>query len=334
LLRKKYFDELRCPNNFTKVLADFRHYSFSEQMRLPSLIKKSNPDLVHFPHFNVPVFYKEKFVVTIHDLVMHWQKGVDATTLNIPTYFTKRLAYKTVFRKAIVNSAKIIVPSNAVKREVIDYYKIDPGKISVVHEGVHQIKAKKINSDNLLKKYKLSLPYFIYTGNAYPHKNLERVIRAVVQLNKLSSISLAIVSSRGIFTSRLEKIIRNNNAQEFVDLLGFVPDDELSILYQNSIAFVYPSLYEGFGLPGLEAISSGAISLVSDIAVFKEIYQDSALYFDPYRVDSIAGTMKKVLELDASQKKKMIVKSQEFIKRYSWTKMAKETLRVYQSARA
>src|SRR6266478_8821121 len=109
--------------------------------------------------------------------------------------------------------------------------------------------------------------YFLYVGNAYPHKNLERVIKVAAH----SKVMFYIVSSRNMFTDRLEKIIKKNNAENYVKLLGFVEDEELKELYRNSIGFIFPSLSEGFGLPGLEALKNGTVLLASNIAVFREI---------------------------------------------------------------
>lgn len=169
--------------------------------------------------------------------------------------------------------------------------------------------------------------YFIYTGNAYPHKNLSRLIDAIVQLN----VKLKIVSARSVFIDRLNKEIKSKNAENLVELLGFVSDADLNKLYKDSIAFVFPTLSEGFGLPPMEAISAGAVVVASDIPVLKEVYEDSIFYFDPYSVDSIADNLKKVINLSKSEKDKKIMFSQNFIKRYSWAKMAKETLAVYES---
>ncbi|OGM05798.1 hypothetical protein A2125_01385, partial [Candidatus Woesebacteria bacterium GWB1_43_5] len=293
---------------------------------------KYNPDLVHFPHFNVPISYSEKYVVTIHDLLMHWQKGKDATTLPAPLYFTKRLAYKSIFRKAVRGAEKIIVPSNAVKKEVVSYYNIDPEKICVIYEGVDLSKITDLNVNGLTKRYGLHAPYFIYTGNAYPHKNLERAIKAVVRLNESTKASFAIVSSRNIFTARLEKIIKENNAQDFIRLLGFVPDPELALLYKESVGFLYPSLSEGFGLPGLEAMAAGTVSLVSEIPVFREVYEDRVVYFDPYKFESITSALEKVLNFKAEERRKLILGGQKFIEKYSWEKMVQETLSVYKTA--
>lgn len=176
--------------------------------------------------------------------------------------------------------------------------------------------------------------YFIYVGNAYPHKNLERLIEAMVSLNKeiKDDIGLAIVSSRNVFVLRLEKLVKKLNAENYVKLLGFVPDGKLSGLYENSTAFVFPSISEGFGLPGLEAMASGTLVLASDIPVFKEIYQDNAVYFNPFGVDSIKDAMKLVLEMKGDERIKKISKGKEFTKRYSWVKMAQQTLDVYRTA--
>ena len=134
LLRRKYFDSLTLPANWKKVLADVKHYSLAEQFKLSTLIKKENPDLTHFVHFNMPVIFKGKFIVTIHDMLMHKFAGLSATTLPAPLYFFKQLIYRFVFRKAILDSQKIIVPSDAVKKEILDYYKIRTEKVEVIYE--------------------------------------------------------------------------------------------------------------------------------------------------------------------------------------------------------
>jgi glycosyltransferase involved in cell wall biosynthesis len=324
LLRKKYFDGLSLPANWKKVLVDYSHYSLAEQLILPGLIKRENPDLVHFPHFNAPILFRGKYIVTIHDMLMHKSVGLEATTLPAPLYFFKRLGYRLVFDNAIRRSVKIIAPSFAIKKELIKYYKIPESKVLVTYEGVD---IKEISSESKLTEK----PYFIYAGNAYPHKNLRRLIEAIVLLNKnnVQSVKLMIVSSRGIFTQRLERIILGEKAGKYVKLLGFVPDQELFVLYKNSAGFISPSLSEGFGLPALEAMASGTLVLASEIPVFREIYQDNAIYFNPLDLSSIEKAMKGVLEMNSDLRMKKIEKARDFVKRYSWAKMAKETLKIY-----
>lgn len=175
--------------------------------------------------------------------------------------------------------------------------------------------------------------YFVYTGNAYPHKNLPRLVEAMVLLNKSRSdkekVALKISSSRGIFTSRLENLIKKAKAEKYVKLLGYVPDDKIGKLYKDSIAFVFPTLSEGFGLPPKEAIESGTFAVISNIPVLKEVYKDTVIYFDPYLVESIVNSLEKVLTMTTGEKSRRIKYAQNFLKRYSWLKMAKETLKVY-----
>jgi glycosyltransferase involved in cell wall biosynthesis len=145
-------------------------------------------------------------------------------------------------------------------------------------------------------------------------------------------VFLKIASSRNVFTKRLEDVIRRFHAEKYVELLGFVPDEKLTYLYRNSVSFIFPSLSEGFGLPGLEAMGAGAIVLASNTPVFREVYQNNAAYFDPQSIESIKVTMEKAIQLRAGERERVIRKAQEFAKRYSWAKMAKETLKIYEEA--
>lgn len=175
--------------------------------------------------------------------------------------------------------------------------------------------------------------YFVYTGNAYPHKNLERLVKAFVMLNlgKKEKVILKISSSRSVFTERLETLIKKNNTEEYIKILGYVPDNKIQDLYKKSLAFVFPTLSEGFGLPPKEAIEAGTMAVVSDIPVLKEVYKDSVTYFNPYDINSIVYALNEILEIKSVDRKKKIDYAQKFLKRYSWLKMAKETLKIYES---
>ncbi len=169
--------------------------------------------------------------------------------------------------------------------------------------------------------------YLIYTGNAYPHKNLSRLIDAMLSIKT----KLKIVSGRNIFIERLQKEIRLKKATKYVEILGFVPDQELKKLYRGAVAFIFPTLSEGFGLPPKEAIEAGTLAIISDIPVLKEVYKDSVLYFDPMDTKSIAEAITKVIETPKSVRDSKIKYAQAYIKKYSWSKMAKETLKIYES---
>lgn len=135
LLRRSDYETLKFPNNWTKVLADFKHYTFEEQFKMPSFLMRHKADLVHFPHFNVPLFYFGKYIVTIHDLIMHKFTDGSATTRKFPVYQIWRLGYHAAFAKAIYGSVKVIVPANSIKDDVVNYYKISPKKVEVTYEG-------------------------------------------------------------------------------------------------------------------------------------------------------------------------------------------------------
>lgn len=335
LLRKRYFNRLKFPKNWKKVLADFRHYSYTEQIMLPKLLYKEGADIVHFPHFNIPVLYFGKHVVTVHDLLMHKFVGGAVTTLPFPFYQIRRIGYNIVFYKVMKFSSKIIVPTNYVKKDVVMRYSINANKVVVTYEGITAFDNAKRDTQNAirktLKKYDVEKPYFIYVGNAYPHKNIERAIQALVKFNGLRKmkVSLALIGSRDVFKDRLKKYIENRNTDKYVKLLGYVPDEDLGVLLKQSIAFIYPSLSEGFGLQGLESMAAGILVMSSDIPVFREIYEDNALYFDPYDVDSIVEAMKTVMKMPSKKREQMISKGEKFITRYSWSKMAKQTLDIY-----
>ncbi len=324
ILKKRYFNELVLPANWTKVLADIPHYSFSEQIEIPKLLSRLSPDLVHFPHMNVPRFYKGKFIVTVHDLLMQKHRGSAATTLPFYTYFPKLIASKYIFNHAVKNATKILVPSFAVKSEVQTYFKISDSKIKVTYEGVDK-KFNTTTSLNILNKYNIKNDYFLYVGNAYPHKNLERTIKAIKETNS----HLIIVTPRNIFSKKLSVQITKLNANKNVHVIGFVEDSDLVSLYKNSLGFIYPSLSEGFGLPGLEAMKSETLLLASEIPVFKEIYKDAPLYFDPYSVDSIKETIIKTKNLPESQRKLKTDLGLKKVSKYSWKSMAQQTLDTY-----
>ena len=320
-----------------------QHYSFKEQVALPVLIRKEKLDLMHFPHFNVPVFYRGKYIVTIHDLIKHSSRGMTTTTRSSWFYWLKYLGYKLVFSQAVKKAKKIITPSQFVKDEVVMEYKVNPEKVVVAYEGVDEkLKAKSeerktmVQNLKLLERYEIKKPYLLYVGSVYPHKNVERLIEAVKLLNNkyltsdILHITLVIVCARNVFGERLRNKVVQMEAQEFVTLAGFVPDEDLAVLYRQAEAFVFPTLSEGFGLPGLEAMEAGCPVICSNIPVLREVYGEAAVYFNPLDTKDIA---KKILEVMGQKDKRDNLREEreKQVRKYSWSKMAKETLSVYQS---
>ncbi len=348
-LRKENFDDFEPPaKNFKKVLADWKWYTFAEQIFMPIKIWQEKIDLMHFPHFNVPIFCPTKFVVTIHDLVLKKfptkrapsAGSGQATTLNPLLYKIKEFGYKLVLSHAIKKSQKIIVPSNFTKNEILNYFKIKPEKIQVIYEGVPQqtTNSKQLTTNNkLFEKYGIKGPYILYVGNAYPHKNLEGLIRAFSRIytnlgTNFRELQLVLVGEIDYFYKRLQQttIQQYNNItiNEQIVFTGFVPDDDLPELYKNAILYVSPAFFEGFGLPALEAMSYGAPVAASSGGAQPEISGEAALYFDPHDIDNMAEKITTLLK-DEKLRKSLASKGREQVKKYSWQKMAEKTMEIY-----
>lgn len=338
LVRKRKFDEVKkeVGNKMKLVVLDAPHYSFKEQLLVPWVLLKLKPDLVHFPHFNVPVFYRGKFVVTIHDLIKHTSRGAETTTQNPLFYWFKYLGYKFVFNQAVGRATRILVPSKTIRQELVKVCNLPADKIVVTYEGAdNQFQSSIIrhqSSTKILSKYKIKKPFVIYTGSLYPHKNVERLIQSIKLLNMLfnkPSITLIISCARSVFWERLKKKVRELGAEKFVNLMGFVPDGDLAGLYQEAEAFVFPTLSEGFGLPGLEAMAAGLPVVCSNIPVLREIYGEAAEYFNPLDSQDMAEKIGKVIR-DTRTRKTLIEKGLDQAKQYSWKEMVQQTLKVYQ----
>ena len=165
----------------------------------------------------------------------------------------------------------------------------------------------------------MKVSQIVYTGNLYPHKNIGVLISAVERLQ----IKLKIICARSVFEKRLPKYV-------YVEYLGRLSDEEMVKVYKNSQAFVFPSLIEGFGLPGLEAMAVGLPVIAARASCLPEIYEDAALYFDPYDVNDLISQIKSVLS-DVNLQKSLTQRGKQQVKKYSWAKMAKETWEIYQN---
>jgi glycosyltransferase involved in cell wall biosynthesis len=333
-LRRKNWDEYQPRSrNFTKVLADIPWYTLREQIQMPTIFKKCGLDLVHFPHFNVPIAYKGKFVVTIHDLILFRYPTRRASTLSAPAYFLKTTVYHWVIKRAIKNSRILIAVSQHTKKDVLKNFKINPDKVVVTYEGVDAVEKPLLDKpETVLKKYGIMRPYILYVGNAYPHKNLDRLILAFKEVSKKhSSLQLILAGKEDYFYKRLEKFVATSNVSGVI-FPGHIAEDHLPVLYREAKLYVFPSLYEGFGLPPLEAMARNTPIVSSNASCLPEILGNAAYFFDPRGISETADAIEKVLT-DNELRKKLISAGREQIKKYGWEKMAKETFEIYKSCR-
>ncbi len=299
------------------IYAPIRHYSLAEQRQLPGIFRRAKLDLLHVPHFNVPVSYRGKLVVTIHDLLWHEYRGTQVTTLKPWQYWFKYLGYKWVTGRAVAKAQKILVPAKTIQRTLERYYPKSSSKIVVTKEGV-EAPAKVVINDQPKSKE------LLYIGSLYPHKNVRLVIEA---LKKVPDYTLVIAGARSVFQDQVKAYVKQQGVDNQVRFLGYVPDNEMQALYRQVTALVQPSLSEGFGLTGVEAMANGVPVLASNIPIFQEIYGEAALFFDPQSVESLVRAIDK---LEHSNRSTFIKRGLKQVAQYSWDDMAEQTYAVYQ----
>lgn len=331
LLRKENFEEYQPKyKNFHKVLADYRWYTLAEQIKMPKLLNKLKLDLVHFPHFNVPLFYFGRFIVTIHDLILLNFPTVRSTTLPPVFYWLKFFAYKIVISSAIRRSNRIIAVSKFTKNDILkNYHRIPEKKITVTYEACDDycfFNPKPYAE--IFSRYGIMKPYLLYVGNVYPHKNPERLVLAFKQLEKQTpGFRLVFVGAEDYFYKRLKEFVRSEKISNII-FAGFVPDHDLDVVFKGAVAYVRPSLYEGFELPPLEAMARGVPVICSDHSCAREILEDSPAYFNGENIEDMARAMTSVFT-DAGFRENLITKGYLQTKKYSWRRMAEDTLAIY-----
>jgi len=314
-------------NNPVEIIEiDAKHYSAAEQFKMPKLLKELKPDLIHYPHFNHPIFYNGPFIVTIHDLTLsqYAERGS----------FLMRAAYNRVIKHAAQKSLKILTVSEFVRKELIREFDLNPNKVVTTHNGI-DAKFKKITNPRTLKKaekYGLTKPYILSVGQWRSHKNLLRLAEAFSEIikdpkfkDKLDLVFAGRVDPKFPY---LEQKIESLNIQKSVKFTGFVDDDDLPIIYNNAELFAFPSLSEGFGLPALEAQATGVAVVSSNKTCLPEVCGKGAYYFNPESVKDITAKIYRVLT-DEKFKRDLILKGEENAKNFTWEKAAQKTLEVY-----
>lgn len=330
-LRKKSVDSFVLPNSrWTKVAADVRWHTLTEQIVMPKFFAHERLDLVHIPYHNPPIFYSKPMVVTIHDLtLLHFATG-KATTLPQSLYKLKRLGYWLGLWIGLRRAKRVIAVSETTKKEIVDHFRISPEKIIVTHEGVDRTLTVKRSGQNDQKRI-IKDPYFLYVGNAYPHKNLDVLLEAYKTFadhGPRRAVKLVFVGKKDYFYDRLQEKAHELSLSDSVTFFGQADDSQLFNLYENAIAFVFPSRMEGFGLPALEALSLGCPVLASDIPIFHEILGEHVTYFDPEDPGHIA----RILQAAAFSKTSAASASMRaFARSYSWQRMARQTLNIYKN---
>ncbi len=323
--------------NFQKVLVNAKHYSLAEQTCFLKILNRHHLDLMHFTHFNAPIFYRRPSIVTIHDLTLHFFPGKKMKS------FFHRLAYRTTIRTAVRKATKIIAVSRATGRDLEELLNISLNKIQIIYEGVNPDFKPIDNQSRLnhtLHKYQIHKPFLLYTGVWRDHKNLTGLLDAFAQIYKKHDLQLVVTGRKdNIYAQEIfnharqlglmsEKDRSTDHQWPAVIFPGLVGEDELIDLINLAKIYVFPSFYEGFGLPPLEAMQCGTPVAASNTSCMPEICGNNAIYFDPYSPADIADKIERLLT-DQHLYNRLVKSGLQHTKKFSWSKMAKETHQLY-----
>ena len=328
-------------NRFEIIEADIPWYSWREQIEFTKIIKKAKLDLMHWPHWNIPVFYSGPFVATIHDLTMFHFPRPEATMLGPVKFWLKDKAHRFVVKRAVKKAKRIITTSEFTKYDIHKTLGVPNEKMTVVYQAPFVGNMKSVfldqrekirNPKQILDKYKISKPYVLYAGAAYPHKNLEKLMEAWKILGEKfdDEYQLVLAGKDNYFYKRLRQQCNNVTMKQCknVIFIGFISDEDLADLYEQADLYVFPSLYEGFGLSPLEAMAHGVPVASSNSSCLPEVLGEGAIYFDPNDAQNMADTIKIGLENEEIRHQLFANGSRE-LKKYSLEKMIKQTLSVY-----
>jgi glycosyltransferase involved in cell wall biosynthesis len=306
---------------FSPVACPYKEFTLGEQLGLLRQIKGLKPDLVHFGMTQQPVFYEGRTVTTMHDLT--------TTRFNNPSknwllFKVKQLVYRGVVKRVARKSDAILTGSQFVKDDLVHYTGINPDKITISYEAADPIAADPEPVISLAGH-----KFLLYVGRPMPHKNLERLIEAFVQLkSQHPDLLLVLAGKKDANYQRIENETRARTIKN-LHFTGHVSEGQLRWLYEHCAAYVFPSLSEGFGLPGLEAMMHGAPVVSSNATCLPEIYGDAAHYFDPLDIPAMADAINEVLT-DKKLLTELVKRGHEQVKMYSWQHVAERTLAVYE----
>jgi len=312
--------------NFRAVTEPSRPYSLREQFAIPLELRRAGANLFHAPHYVLPPMTPCRSVVTIHDCIH----------LRFPQYLPSRLGYayaRSSLWVAAHRSARVLTVSEASKRDILEYFRVPESKVTVIYNAIDERFHEEPPADEVMRvqeRYQLTDPFILYAGNIKPHKNLERLIEAfhMVRRGELEHIKLLIIGDEISKYATLRRAVHRYKLHKHVRFFGFVPDATLAILYRLARVFVFPSLYEGFGLPPLEAMASGTPVITSNLSSLPEVVGDAAMLIDPYQPDAIAGAMRRVLQ-DERLRDDMRERGLARVREFSWARSVKQVREIY-----
>ena len=302
-------------------------YALSEQYRLPFEIRRWQPDLMHYPNFDLPFLRCCPYIVTIHDLIYY---------LYPEQCPSKAAHYYAAFmlKHATKHAQTVITDSRHSKNDLMEHLQLPEAKIQVIFPAAEESYAPRQHSEQTKlafnKKYGITKPYIFYVGKHHPYKNIEQLLYAYTQHDEIyRSFQLVIAGKRDERRNDFYQLAESLDPEGHICFTDNISDEELLQLYQNARLFVFPSFYEGFGLPPLEAMACGVPVISSNAASLPEVVGDAALQVNPKNRTELADAIRKVLT-DDELAKTLRKKGLERARTFSWDTAAKEHLALYE----
>jgi glycosyltransferase involved in cell wall biosynthesis len=323
------------PENFRSALYVRQDISDLDHVAFPMYLRSLRPDLVHIPLNRVPLLMIRPYVVTVHD-ISSLLFDEDASKLHMQLRQFR-------FRRGLIRAQRVIAVSEATKRDVEQHFQVPPERIRRVYNAPDPAFFAVENEtpderNRIMERYQITYPFILYAGNIRRHKNVPRLVEAfAVAREQLAShpiyrdLRLVIIGENISLYPAVRQTVIKSRVENLVRFLGFVPFETLRCFYQSAAAFVFPSRYEGFGLPPLEAMACGTPVVTSNVSSLPEVVSDAAIQVNPENVFEIARGIRDVL-LDEELREYLVRKGPEHARRFSWERTAREVLEIYGEA--
>jgi glycosyltransferase involved in cell wall biosynthesis len=321
------------PENFHSAFYTRDDHSYLDHLTFPMFLHHLSPDLVHIPLARVPLFMIRPYVVTIHDLAnFFFEEETSKVRMELRRYR---------FRRGLVRAERVIAVSEATRRDCGNLLDIPAERICRVYNAPDPgffATGDRSEQQRILERYQIEHPFLLYAGNIRRHKNVPRLVEAFAVLREqlaghpvYQDLRLVIIGDTISQYPAVRQAVIRSKTEHVVRFLGFVPFETLRCFYQSAAAFVFPSRYEGFGLPPLEAMACGTPVVTSNVSSLPEVVGDAALLVNPENVFEIARGIRDVL-LDETLRQDLIRRGRLQAARFSWDRTARQVLDIYNEA--